>query len=52
MKKNDIKKGSLPPIEVIDLYCGIGGLSFGMKSRGFNYDQRAFAKIKRNVIDL
>jgi DNA (cytosine-5-)-methyltransferase len=36
MKKNDIKKESLPPIEVIDLFCGIGGLSFGMKSRGFN----------------
>lgn len=36
MKKNDIKKESFPPIEVIDLFCGIGGLSFGMKSRGFN----------------
>lgn len=23
-------------IEVIDLFCGIGGLSFGMKSKGFD----------------
>ena len=27
---------SFPPIEVIDLFCGIGGLSFGMKSKGFD----------------
>ena len=36
MKKNDIENRSLPPIEVIDLFCGIGGLSFGMKSKGFD----------------
>ena len=30
------RRGRLPRIEVIDLFCGIGGLSFGMKSRGFN----------------
>lgn len=24
-----------PNIEVVDLFCGIGGLSFGMKSKGF-----------------
>lgn len=36
MKKNDIKNRSLPLIEVIDLFCGIGGLSFGMKSKGFD----------------
>ena len=23
-------------IEVVDLFCGIGGLSFGMKSKGFD----------------
>lgn len=27
---------SFPSIEVIDLFCGIGGLSFGMKSKGFD----------------
>ena len=26
----------LPPIEVIDLFCGIGGLSYGMKTAGFH----------------
>lgn len=26
----------IPKIEVIDLFCGIGGLSFGMKSKGFD----------------
>ncbi|MCK9181956.1 MAG: DNA (cytosine-5-)-methyltransferase, partial [Fibrobacteraceae bacterium] len=25
-----------PPLEVIDLFCGIGGLSYGLKSQGFN----------------
>ncbi len=27
---------SAPKIEVVDLFCGIGGLSYGMKSKGFN----------------
>ena len=27
--------GKLPKIEVVDLFCGIGGLSYGMKSKGF-----------------
>lgn len=36
MKGKNIKNESLPSIEVIDLFCGIGGLSFGMKSKGFN----------------
>lgn len=36
MKEKNIKNESCPPIEVIDLFCGIGGLSFGMKSKGFN----------------
>lgn len=31
---NNIKK--IPKIAVIDLFCGIGGLSFGMKSKGFD----------------
>lgn len=26
----------VPPIEVIDLFCGIGGLSYGMKTAGFS----------------
>lgn len=29
------RRGRLPSIEVVDLFCGIGGLSYGMKSRGF-----------------
>ena len=36
MKGKNIKNESFPSIEVIDLFCGIGGLSFGMKSKGFN----------------
>lgn len=35
MNKYDIKVSSKHPIiEAIDLFCGIGGLSFGMKNRG------------------
>ena len=30
-----IRRGKLPKIEVVDLFCGIGGLSYGMKSSGF-----------------
>lgn len=30
------RHGRLPRIEVVDLFCGIGGLSYGMKSRGFH----------------
>ena len=37
---NDIKQNKrnnkLPRIEVVDLFCGIGGLSYGLKSAGFN----------------
>ena len=29
------RRGRLPSIEVVDLFCGIGGLSYGMKSQGF-----------------
>ena len=29
------RKKKIPNIEVVDLFCGIGGLSFGMKSKGF-----------------
>lgn len=37
MAKNQGKRrGRLPRIEVVDLFCGIGGLSYGMKSRGFH----------------
>lgn len=37
MPKSEIHKrrGRLPKIEVVDLFCGIGGLSYGMKSKGF-----------------
>ena len=37
MPKNEVQKrrGRLPSIEVVDLFCGIGGLSYGMKSEGF-----------------
>ena len=28
------RRGRLPSIEVVDLFCGIGGLSYGMKSEG------------------
>ena len=36
MPKNEVQKrrGRLPSIEVVDLFCGIGGLSYGMKSEG------------------
>ena len=30
------RRGRLPQIEVVDLFCGIGGLSYGMKAAGFN----------------
>lgn len=30
----DKHRGRLPRIEVVDLFCGTGGLSYGMKSRG------------------
>ena len=29
------RRGKLPSLEVVDLFCGIGGLSHGMKSKGF-----------------
>jgi len=28
------RRGRLPRIEVVDLFCGIGGLSYGMKTKG------------------
>ena len=28
------RKEHIPNIEVVDLFCGIGGLSFGMKRKG------------------
>lgn len=30
------KSKSFPKVEVVDLFCGIGGLSYGMKSAGFD----------------
>ena len=33
-KLNVKRRGRLPQIEVVDLFCGIGGLSYGLKSRG------------------
>lgn len=32
--KQHKRRGRLPKIEVVDLFCGIGGLSYGMKSKG------------------
>lgn len=29
------RRGRLPSIEVVDLFCGIGGLSYGMMTKGF-----------------
>ncbi len=34
--KSHKRRGKLPKIEVVDLFCGIGGLSFGMKTKGFS----------------
>lgn len=34
MEKVRKRRGRLPKIEVVDLFCGIGGLSYGLKSRG------------------
>ncbi len=36
MRNNGFDYERTPSIEVIDLFCGIGGLSFGMKSKGFD----------------
>ena len=33
-KRQEIQKNNRPPIEVVDLFCGIGGLSYGLKSQG------------------
>lgn len=32
----NITDKEFPKVEVVDLFCGIGGLSYGMKSKGFN----------------
>lgn len=34
MEKVKKRRGPLPQIEVVDLFCGIGGLSYGMMCRG------------------
>lgn len=34
--KQNKKQIRSPKIEVVDLFCGIGGLSYGMKSQGFH----------------
>jgi len=31
-KSNSKQKGRLPRIEVVDLFCGIGGLSYSIES--------------------
>ena len=36
MKRMTLKRKKIPKIEVVDLFCGIGGLSYGMKSKGFD----------------
>lgn len=35
-KSNEEEHPKLPLIEAIDLFCGIGGLSFGLKNRGIH----------------
>lgn len=35
-KTSGKRRGRLPCIEVVDLFCGIGGLSYGMKSHGLH----------------
>ena len=35
-KTNGKRRGRLPRIEVVDLFCGIGGLSYGMKCHGLH----------------
>lgn len=34
MKGKEAHIGNEPPVEVVDLFCGIGGLSYGLKSQG------------------
>lgn len=36
MKRRGRKRKPYAEIDVVDLFCGIGGLSFGMKSKGFH----------------
>ena len=36
MKRRGRKRKPYKEIDVVDLFCGIGGLSFGMKSKGFH----------------
>lgn len=36
MKRRGRKRKLYTEIDVVDLFCGIGGLSFGMKSKGFH----------------
>ena len=35
-KLKNKRPGRLPRIEVVDLFCGIGGLSYGLKTAGFH----------------
>lgn len=35
-KLKNKRPGPLPRIEVVDLFCGIGGLSYGLKTAGFH----------------
>lgn len=34
--EQNIEEKDFSKVEVVDLFCGIGGLSYGMKSKGFN----------------
>lgn len=34
--EQNIREKEFPKVEVVDLFCGIGGLSYGMKSKGFD----------------
>lgn len=49
------RRGRLPRIEVVDLFCGIGGLSYGMKQKGleilagFDVDDTCYSYKRRNL---
>ena len=55
MDKVKKRRGRLPKIEVVDLFCGIGGLSYGMMSRGlkvlagFDLDRTCEFAYKENI---
>jgi site-specific DNA-cytosine methylase len=35
-KEHVLGNANIQPVDVVDLFCGIGGLSYGMKEKGFH----------------